>query len=156
MTDIHDATPLQLAELVKRRERLARIASRAFKEPEIMEESEIIEDIPRSEHWFQIVDTGPAPVTVRDIQIAVAHECDISFIEMVSDRRLAKLVQARQIAMYLARCLTLISTPAIGRRFGGRDHTTVLHSIRQIERLIRTDPALAARIEAIRNTLGAE
>lgn len=152
MTDIHDATPLQLKELVKRRERLARIASRAFKEPEIMEEPDIVEE-PRSEHWFRIVDAGPAAVTIRDIQIAVAHECDISFIEMMSDRRLAKLVQARQIAMYLARSLTTISTPAIGRRFGGRDHTTVLHSIRQIERLILSDPILAARIEAIRNTL---
>ena len=74
----------------------------------------------------------------------------------LSSRRTANVVRPRQIAMYLAKTLTLRSLPEIGRRFGGRDHTTVLHAVRKIESLIGQDTSLAAEIEAIKGQLQSE
>jgi chromosomal replication initiator protein len=62
-------------------------------------------------------------------------------------------VRPRQVAMYLAKTLTLRSLPEIGRRFGGRDHTTVLHAVRKIENLVTTDTALAEEIELLKRQL---
>ena len=59
----------------------------------------------------------------------------------------------RQVAMYLAKTLTLRSLPEIGRRFGGRDHTTVLHAVRKIEGLVGNDMALAEEIEILKRQL---
>jgi chromosomal replication initiator protein len=72
---------------------------------------------------------------------------------LLSSRRTANVVRPRQIAMYLAKTLTLRSLPEIGRRFGGRDHTTVLHAVRKIESLIGTDNGLAAEIEVLKSQL---
>jgi chromosomal replication initiator protein len=63
------------------------------------------------------------------------------------------VVRPRQIAMYLAKALTLRSLPEIGRRFGGRDHTTVLHAVRKIETLAGSDSALAEEIELLKRLL---
>jgi chromosomal replication initiator protein len=63
------------------------------------------------------------------------------------------VVRPRQVAMYLAKTLTLRSLPEIGRRFGGRDHTTVLHAVRKIENLVTTDTALAEEIELLKRQL---
>jgi chromosomal replication initiator protein len=62
-------------------------------------------------------------------------------------------VRPRQIAMYLAKTLTLRSLPEIGRRFGGRDHTTVLHAVRKIENLVGNDNGLADEIEILKRLL---
>jgi len=62
-------------------------------------------------------------------------------------------VRPRQIAMYLAKTLTLRSLPEIGRRFGGRDHTTVLHAVRKIEGLVSGDKVLAEEIEVLKRML---
>jgi chromosomal replication initiator protein len=62
-------------------------------------------------------------------------------------------VRPRQIAMYLAKVLTLRSLPEIGRLFGGRDHTTVLHAVRKIEGLVQGDKALAEEIEVLKRML---
>jgi len=62
-------------------------------------------------------------------------------------------VRPRQVAMYLAKTLTLRSLPEIGRRFGGRDHTTVLHAVRKIEGLVGNDVALAEEIEVLKRQL---
>src|SRR5262249_42617089 len=70
-----------------------------------------------------------------------------------SSRRTANVVRPRQVAMYLAKTLTLRSLPEIGRRFGGRDHTTVLHAVRKIENLVSTDTALAEEIELLKRQL---
>ena len=59
----------------------------------------------------------------------------------------------RQIAMYLAKSLTLRSLPEIGRRFGGRDHTTVLHAVRKIDRLYNSETALHEEIEMLKRLL---
>ena len=62
-------------------------------------------------------------------------------------------MRPRQIAMYLAKTLTLRSLPEIGRRFGGRDHTTVLHAVRKIENLVGNDNVLAEEIELLKRLL---
>jgi chromosomal replication initiator protein len=71
----------------------------------------------------------------------------------LSSRRTANVVRPRQVAMYLAKSLTLRSLPEIGRRFGGRDHTTVLHAVRKIEGLVGNDMALAEEIEILKRQL---
>lgn len=85
-------------------------------------------------------------ITVQEIQRQVARYYDIPKTEMLSARRTARIVQPRQIAMYLARALTLRSLPDIGRRFGGRDHTTILHAIRKIEKLRLDNKTIDAEI----------
>jgi len=72
---------------------------------------------------------------------------------LLSSRRTANVVRPRQVAMYLAKILTLRSLPEIGRRFGGRDHTTVLHAVRKIESLAGNDNAFAEEIEALKRQL---
>jgi chromosomal replication initiator protein len=63
------------------------------------------------------------------------------------------VVRPRQIAMFLAKVLTSRSLPEIGRRFGGRDHTTVLHSVRKVEQMIKDDIDLAQEIELLKRML---
>jgi len=92
-------------------------------------------------------------VRIEEIQRIVARHYNVSRSDLLSARRTANVVRPRQIAMYLAKTLTLRSLPEIGRRFGGRDHTTVLHAVRKIESLIGTDTALAAEIEALKSQL---
>ena len=74
-------------------------------------------------------------ITIDEIQKRVSEHFRIRHAEMVSARRAREVARPRQIAMYLAKQLTPRSLPEIGRRFGGRDHTTVIHAVRQIERL---------------------
>jgi len=78
---------------------------------------------------------------------------NIKMIDLKAQRRTAQVVKARQIAMYLAKTMTEMSLPEIGRRFGGRDHTTVLHAVRKIDALIPKDPDLAAQVERIREMI---
>jgi len=92
-------------------------------------------------------------VRIEDIQRIVARHYNVSRSDLLSSRRTANVVRPRQIAMYLAKTLTLRSLPEIGRRFGGRDHTTVLHAVRKIEGLIGKDNALAAEIESLKSQL---
>jgi chromosomal replication initiator protein len=95
----------------------------------------------------------PRRVRIDEIQRAVARHYSVSRADLLSSRRAANVVRPRQIAMYLAKTLTLRSLPEIGRRFGGRDHTTVLHAIRKIERLIANDTATADDIEHLKRVL---
>ncbi len=89
----------------------------------------------------------PKRVKIEDIQRVVARQYNVSRADLLSSRRTANVVRPRQVAMYLAKTLTLRSLPEIGRRFGGRDHTTVLHAVRKIEGLVGNDTALAEEIE---------
>jgi chromosomal replication initiator protein len=95
----------------------------------------------------------PKRVKIEDIQRAVARQYNVSRSDLLSSRRTANVVRPRQVAMYLAKTLTLRSLPEIGRRFGGRDHTTVLHAVRKIEGLVGNDAALAEEIELLRRVL---
>ncbi|PNE09990.1 MAG: chromosomal replication initiation protein DnaA, partial [Beijerinckiaceae bacterium] len=71
----------------------------------------------------------------------------------LSARRTASVVRPRQISMYLSKLLTPRSLPEIGRRFGGRDHTTVLHAVRKITGLVTTDATLSEEIELLKRML---
>jgi chromosomal replication initiator protein len=95
----------------------------------------------------------PKRVKIEDIQRTVARQYNVSRSDLLSSRRTANVVRPRQIAMYLAKTLTLRSLPEIGRRFGGRDHTTVLHAVRKIETLVGNDTALAEEIELLKRLL---
>lgn len=96
---------------------------------------------------------APIAGLISHIQAEVAAYYKIPFNAMQSQRRSFDISHPRQIAMYLASELTPKSLPAIGRRFGGRDHTTVIHAIRQVKSRIANDPEVAADVEAIREML---
>ncbi len=95
----------------------------------------------------------PKRVRIEDIQRIVARQYNVSRADLLSSRRTANVVRPRQVAMYLAKVLTLRSLPEIGRRFGGRDHTTVLHAVRKIENLVGNDSTLADEIETLKRQL---
>jgi len=80
--------------------------------------------------------------TIIEIQTAVVERFSLCMVEMISHRRSRSVARPRQIAMYLARRLTPRSLPEIGRHFGGRDHTTVMHACRRIEMLSSLDREL--------------
>src|SRR5579862_278323 len=95
----------------------------------------------------------PKRVRIEDIQRVVARQYNVSRADLLSSRRTTNIVRPRQVAMYLAKTLTLRSLPEIGRRFGGRDHTTVLHAVRKIEGLVGNDTTLAEEIELLKRQL---
>lgn len=95
----------------------------------------------------------PKRVRIEDIQRIVARHYNVSRQELVSNRRTRVIVKPRQIAMYLSKTLTPRSFPEIGRRFGGRDHTTVLHAVRKIEELISEDNKLSHEIELLKRLI---
>jgi hypothetical protein len=104
--------------------------------------------------WFWIInERDPLQLTIEDVQTAVERHCKVGHLELISARRTAAVVRPRQIAMFLARHLTPNSLPVIGRKFGGRDHTTVLHAVRKIEARLSRDETLARDLDAIRQAL---
>lgn len=92
-------------------------------------------------------------ITIRDIQKTVCEYFSISHNELVGKRRDQKVVKPRQVAMYLCKELTGASYPEIGSEFGGRDHTTVMHSCRKIDSNIE-DPYFRTSLDNIKNMLG--
>jgi chromosomal replication initiator protein len=92
-------------------------------------------------------------VTIDEIQRRVAEHFNIKMAEMTSSRRARVVARPRQVAMYLAKQLTSRSLPEIGRKFGGRDHTTVIHAVKKIEELMESDSALAEDVELLRRML---
>ena len=94
-------------------------------------------------------------ITVEEIQKKVAEHFNIRLADMHSAKRLRSLARPRQVAMYLAKQLTTMSLPEIGRKFGGRDHTTVLHAVKKIEELCDTEMVLAEDLDLLRRMLQA-
>ncbi|HYH22932.1 MAG TPA: chromosomal replication initiator protein DnaA [Azospirillum sp.] len=92
-------------------------------------------------------------VTIDEIQKRVAEHFNIRVADMHSARRARAVARPRQVAMYLAKQLTARSLPEIGRKFGGRDHTTVMHAVRKVEELRASDPAFAEDVELLRRML---
>lgn len=88
-------------------------------------------------------------VTIDEIQKAVSVHFDLKPIDLVSARRARAVARPRQIAMYLAKRLTTRSLPEIGRKFGGRDHSTVIHAVRRIEELRDSDQDIDAAVRAL-------
>ncbi len=92
---------------------------------------------------------GEKRITVDEIQKATAEQFGLKQSDLISPGRARALARPRQAAMWLAKQLTTRSLPDIGRRFGGRDHTTVLHAVRRIEELRLGDPQLARDLEVL-------
>lgn len=158
--NIAAATPRQLAAYVEHKARMARIAARAVGKSSpptpISAPNEATvssERLPTTRPWFHIVDVMPGRITVDKIQAIVCRDFGLSRGELLANRRTKSVVRPRQIAMYLAKELTQRSLPEIGRRFGGRDHTTILHAVRTITRLVTTDADLAKRVDMLRREL---
>ena len=92
-------------------------------------------------------------VTVDHIQKTVAEHYGLKQADLISERRARAVARPRQVAMWLAKQITVRSLPDIGRRFGGRDHTTVLHAVRRIEALKAEDPQIARDVDALMRKL---
>lgn len=170
MHNAHKARMARMAAAVARRER--QVAA-AMVEEEAEEnraqvqilEARLVDEIVTIEPWFyppaiKIADPviewhGPRMPKVEEIQRKTAEHYGVKRFDIISQRRTANIVRPRQVAMYLTKQLTLRSLPDIGRRFGGRDHTTVLHAVKKMERLVAVDAALASTIAAIRAGIAA-
>ena len=92
-------------------------------------------------------------LTIEDIQKKVADHYNIKFSDMHSARRARSVARPRQVAMFLAKQLTSKSLPEIGRRFGGKDHTTVMHAVKKVEELCRSEHEFAQDIELLTRML---
>jgi chromosomal replication initiator protein len=92
-------------------------------------------------------------ITIEEIQKKVAEHFNIRVADMHSARRARQVARPRQVAMYLAKQLTSRSLPEIGRKFGGRDHTTVMHAVKKIEELRSLDSSFAEDVELLRRML---
>jgi len=95
----------------------------------------------------------PKRIRIEEIQRIVARHYNVSKQDLLSNRRTRTIVKPRQVAMYLAKMMTPRSLPEIGRRFGGRDHTTVLHAVRKIEDLVGADTKLAQELELLKRLI---
>ena len=94
-------------------------------------------------------------ITVEEIQRKVSEHYNIRLSDMIGPKRLLTYARPRQIAMFLSKQLTSRSLPEIGRRFGGRDHTTVMHGVKRIEELRAQDGQIAEDLEMLRRALEA-
>lgn len=94
-------------------------------------------------------------ITIEEIQRRVSEHYNIRLSDMIGPKRVRSYARPRQVAMYLCKQLTSRSLPEIGRRFGGRDHTTIMHGVRRIEELRIQDGQIAEDIEMLRRTLEA-
>ncbi|MEC7210831.1 MAG: chromosomal replication initiator protein DnaA, partial [Pseudomonadota bacterium] len=124
--------------------RIAAHASLVGREVTIDSAAELLADLLRA---------SSRQISIDEIQKQVAAHYDVRVAEMFSARRARNIARPRQVAMYLAKTLTSLSYPDIGRRFGGRDHTTVMHAVRSIEGLINTDNGISEDVQLLRSLL---
>jgi chromosomal replication initiator protein len=92
-------------------------------------------------------------ITIEEIQRKVAEHFNIRLSDMIGPKRVRTIARPRQIAMYLSKQLTSRSLPDIGRRFGGRDHTTIMHGVRKIEELMTADSQLSDDLQMLKRLL---
>lgn len=157
MTDIHHATPRQIAEHrahVARRQRMNGSAIRSEPAPVPPPPKEVV--MRPKPLWFRFADGCEQPerkITAADIKRAVADHFKVRVADIVSDRCDKAVVMPRHIGMYLTKQLTPLSYPQIGRQFGGRDHSTIIYAVNKIEALLLTDASLAAIVDAIRESI---
>ena len=93
--------------------------------------------------------TSNKKITIEEIQKKVAEHYNIRITDMHSPRRSRSVARPRQIAMYLAKSITSRSLPEIGRKFGGRDHTTVIHAVRKVEELRNKDASFDEDVQLL-------
>lgn len=103
--------------------------------------------------WLVIQNSKPKAPLVKEIIAVVAQETGVSTHDILSPRRSEKVVLARHIAMYLAKTLTAHSFPDLGKLFGGKDHTTVLHAVERISKLLDTSENASALVRTVRAKL---
>ncbi|TCS66428.1 chromosomal replication initiator protein DnaA [Primorskyibacter sedentarius] len=94
-------------------------------------------------------------ITIEEIQRKVSEHYNIRLSDMIGPKRVRSFARPRQVAMYLCKQMTSRSLPEIGRRFGGRDHTTVMHGVKRIEELKQQDGQIAEDLELLRRALEA-
>jgi chromosomal replication initiator protein len=92
-------------------------------------------------------------ITIEEIQKRVAEHFNIRVADMHSARRSRAVARPRQVAMYLSKQLTSRSLPEIGRKFGGRDHTTVMHAVKKVDELRGLDMSFAEDVDLLRRML---
>jgi chromosomal replication initiator protein len=97
--------------------------------------------------------TSERRITIDEIQRKVADYYNVRMGDMLSARRSRAVARPRQIAMYLAKQLTTRSLPEIGRKFGGRDHTTVIHAVKKVEQLRESDPSIEEDVDLLQRSL---
>lgn len=102
---------------------------------------------------YDLLRANDRRITIDDIQKKVAGHFNIKVADMHSARRSVAIARPRQIAMYLAKKLTSKSLPEIGRKFGGKDHTTVMHAVKRIDELSKKDPEFAEDVELLMRML---
>jgi chromosomal replication initiator protein len=100
-----------------------------------------------------ILRSSDRKLSIEEIQRKVAEHYNIRLSDMIGPKRLRNIARPRQVAMYLSKQLTPRSLPEIGRRFGGRDHTTIMHGVRKIEELMTTDSQLSDDLQLLRRLL---
>ncbi len=117
-----------------------------------IQESEISVDLVK-DVLKDLLRTNSRKITIDEIQKKVVEHYNIKLSDMHSPRRSRSVARPRQVAMYLSKSITTRSLPEIGRKFGGRDHTTVIHAIKTIEEIMVNDPNLAEDIELLTRIL---
>jgi hypothetical protein len=165
-------TPSQIASIERHKSFHAAIAARAVPERQEapkavgVKGSEPVKAVPKSSFspsivWPVIPVEGapeiivPAKTSVQRIIKIVAKEYDVTYNDILSERRTKDVVLPRHIAAFFVKEMTPCTLPLIGRRFGNRDHSTILHAIRKITAWVERDPEFAARVEYIRSLLRA-
>jgi hypothetical protein len=168
------ATPLQLSAASSHLRRIERIQNgrRAILQPVISTHVDTIDaystievDVADPAHlngmWFyELVFNCEKTLPTRkpritEIQTTVAEFYGVTVDDMLAERRTANLMRPRQVAYYFSKTMTLRSLPDIGRRFNGRDHTTILHGVKKIERLRKSDRHLQVELIALKGRLEA-
>ncbi len=102
-----------------------------------------------------VIRASDRKITVEEIQRKVSDHYNIRLSDLIGPKRVRTFARPRQVAMYLSKQMTTRSLPEIGRRFGGRDHTTVMHGVRKIEELMQHDSQIADDLEMLRRALEA-
>ncbi len=100
-----------------------------------------------------ILRSSDRKISIEEIQRKVAEHYNIRLSDMIGPKRVRTVARPRQVAMYLAKQMTSRSLPEIGRRFGGRDHTTIMHGVRKIEELRGQDQSIAEDLDLLRRLL---
>ena len=117
-----------------------------------LQDSEVTVDLVK-DVLKDLLRTNSRKITIDEIQKKVVEHYNIKLSDMHSPRRSRSVARPRKVAMYLAKSITTRSLPEIGRKFGGRDHTTVIHAIKTIEEIMVNDPSLAEDIELLTRIL---
>jgi chromosomal replication initiator protein len=112
-------------------------------------------DLTKRALW-RLIAEQEKPLGIEQVQKAVCEFYNVRHVDLVGVRKHKDIAQPRQVAMYLARKLTGASLPDIARRFGNRDHTTVLHAVRKLEKLSREDRTLNSMLETLEKSLKAK